>query len=144
MKADDVIEVPDYSENYHHEQTEPVRADSLSQGDYVVVPYGDSHFDNLSPGLIRGKTYELYLSARADRSGRGWVLIAFGAEMMKWSTAPGEVWHKRVPHDPPTCAYCLARFAAAQRDAGLTYSSAKGTVEAHSNERGNVPHSEGV
>lgn len=136
MKANQVVEVPDYSENYQHEQTVPVRADSLTQGDYIVIPYGDSHFDHFHPWQHRGKTYELYSSTPSWRYPNGWILIAFGAEMMRWPTAPDEMWMKRIPHDPQTCGYCTARFAAAQREAGLTYSSAKGSVEAHSNERG--------
>ena len=137
MKAEEVLEVPDYSENYQHEQTVLVRADSLVQGDYIVIPYGDSHFDHLNPGQHRGKTYELY-SSTTCLAAPGWVLIAFGAEMMKWRTAPGEMWLKRVPHNPQTCGYCTARFAAAQRDAGLTYSSAKDTVVEHNHERGSL------
>src|SRR3954462_5227579 len=103
MKADQVIEVPDYSESQPHEQTVEVRADSLVQGDFIVIPYSGRHYENPLLGL-RGKTFELS-SSTTCLAPPGWVLIAFGVEMMKWRTAPGDIWHKRVPHNPPTCSY---------------------------------------
>jgi hypothetical protein len=105
------IPVPDYSA-YLHTQTVMVRADQLVPGDEILIPEATR-----GPlPVLRGQVYRVTLSqAAAAHDGPGWTLLTFGAAMARFRTEPHEEFHRVVePHDPPTCAYCLARFAQAQ------------------------------
>lgn len=112
--AHEVIEVPDYS-TYLHTQTVMTRADQLVPGDEVLIPEEQLH--NALPAL-RGQVYRVTLSQpAAAHDGPGWTVLTFAAAMVRFRTEPHDEFHRVVEHDPPTCAYCLARFEQSKRHA---------------------------
>lgn len=111
VDAHEVIEVPDYSA-YAHTQTVLTRADQLVPGDEILIPDARPPLSTLP--VLRGPVYRVTLSqAAAAHDGPGWTLLTFGAAMARFRTEPHDDFHRVVEHDPPSCAYCLARFAQA-------------------------------
>lgn len=105
------IPVPDYSA-FLHTQTILTRADQLVPGDEILIPDARPPLSALP--VLRGQVYRVQLSrAAVAHDGPGWTLVTFGASMTRFRVEPHDELHRVVEHDPPTCAYCLARFAQA-------------------------------
>lgn len=105
------IPVPDYSA-FLHTQTVLTRADQLVPGDEILIPDARPPLSALP--VLRGLVYCVQLSrATVAHDGPGWTLVTFGASTTRFRVEPHDELHKVVEHDPPTCAYCLARFAQA-------------------------------
>jgi hypothetical protein len=115
-RAHETIQVPDYS-NRPHSQTVEVRADQLEKGDYIVVPNNTQSSWN-PHDEVKGPVFEVNVSTTCLKP-PGWLIMSFGATMMKWVVDPSETFHKRVPHDPQTCRVCIGIFTHSRRNAGL-------------------------
>ena len=108
-KAHEVIEVPpaDFRRAYPHIQAVLRRADAIEKFDHIVIPSGPEP-DPAAGRPVGGLTYEVHTSTTTLRP-PGWVLMAFGATIMRWPCSIDEKFWVRVEHDAATCEYCLFR-----------------------------------
>jgi hypothetical protein len=118
VDAYEVIEVPDYS-HYPHEQTVETRADQLVPGDELII--AERPLVHGRPD-ISGQVYQVSQSyATTAHGGPGWLLLAFGADMVRFRVEPHEIFHKRVTgHDAQTCGHCRWRWESAKTAAAST------------------------
>lgn len=119
-KADQVIEIPDYSEQRPHGMIGARAVWSLEPGELLWIP-ADTQWGYMASAMRppEGLLYEVAWARPLDGD-KTWEVVAFGATMLRLRALDyDELLQVLLPHIPAICPTCRQMFDDARRSAGL-------------------------
>jgi hypothetical protein len=121
IRADQIIEVPDYTDQRPHGMIGVRATWSLDKGDRLWVPNDTQWGSEMAEGnRFEGLVFEVAWSRPVTPGGGEWEVVAFGATMLRLQGLDAfEFLPVLLPHVPAICPTCKGMFDQARRSAGL-------------------------